>query len=64
MEHLSLCKGSVRGTWQGVSLLGTLRDMLRKVLEGEVPILTTVRDRYQKALEMEYFFIQGLHKGH
>jgi hypothetical protein len=35
MEHLSLCRGSIRGTWRGVSLLGTLRDMSGKALEGE-----------------------------
>jgi hypothetical protein len=35
MEHVSLCRGFVRGTWRGVSLLGTLRDMSGKALEGE-----------------------------
>jgi hypothetical protein len=24
MEHLSVCRGSVRGTWRGISFLGTL----------------------------------------
>jgi hypothetical protein len=38
MEHLSLCSGFVMETWReggGVSLLGTLRDMSGKALEGE-----------------------------
>jgi hypothetical protein len=35
MEHLSLCRGFIRGTLRGVSLLGTLRDMLGKALEEE-----------------------------
>jgi hypothetical protein len=35
MEHLSVCRGSIRGTWRGVSLLETLRDMSGKALEGE-----------------------------
>jgi hypothetical protein len=25
MGHLSVCRGSARGTWRGVSFLGTLR---------------------------------------
>jgi hypothetical protein len=35
MEHFYLCRGFVRGTWRRVSLLGTLRDMSGKALEGE-----------------------------
>jgi hypothetical protein len=38
MEHLSLCRGFVRGTWRGgggVSSLESLRDMSGKALEGE-----------------------------
>jgi hypothetical protein len=35
MEHLSVCRGFVRGTWRWVSLLGTLKDMSGKALEGE-----------------------------
>jgi hypothetical protein len=27
IEHLSLCRGSVRGSWREASFLGTLRDM-------------------------------------
>jgi hypothetical protein len=27
MDHLSLCRGSVRGTWRAVSSLGTLKGM-------------------------------------
>jgi hypothetical protein len=35
MEHLSLCRDFVRGTWRGVSSLESLRDMSGKALEGE-----------------------------
>jgi hypothetical protein len=27
LEHLSLCRGSLRGTWSLASFLGTLKDM-------------------------------------
>jgi hypothetical protein len=30
---------------------------------GRAPILKTATDMYQKALETEHFFSQGLHKG-
>jgi hypothetical protein len=78
MEHLSLCRGSVRGTWKGGCFLGTLMNMSGKALKSEhpplievlcgeperrAPILTTPRDVYQMALEMEHFFLQRLHKG-
>jgi hypothetical protein len=35
MEYLSVCRGFIRGTWRGLSLLGTLKDTSGKALEGE-----------------------------
>jgi hypothetical protein len=55
-EHLSVCRGSIGGTWTGVSFLATLRNIPGKALEGKHLSLI-------KALETKHFFLQGLHKG-